>query len=101
MLQALRKAVVAVFAAIIFVVTTVVGLLAGFVGALIRSQLPETTPDGFAPHTSKLTEQDSAQPATGPGTPANKTAPPARAKSARSAAHTHPPSALGHSESQV
>lgn len=41
MLSYLKKAVIAVVAAGIFFVTAVIGAIAGFAGAFVRSQVPE------------------------------------------------------------
>jgi hypothetical protein len=45
MLQLIKKGVTAILAAIVFVATTLTGLVAGLIGAIIRAQLPEPVLD--------------------------------------------------------
>jgi hypothetical protein len=41
MLLLLRKSVMAILASVVFVVTALIGMIAGLLGALIRAQLPD------------------------------------------------------------
>jgi hypothetical protein len=41
MLPLLRKSVIAFLASVVFVVTALIGMVAGLLGALIRAQLPD------------------------------------------------------------
>ena len=64
MFDKLRKAAIAVVAASIFIVTTIIGAIAGFAGAFVRSQFPEQESSGAATQNNKETKQP-ASPAHG------------------------------------